>query len=92
MLNTRLLLHFNKTPIIQIDAPPVICFQSGIAIDADGCPLAYHPENIGLDDLKHGAIPEIGGESLLMMNPPAELRLFKMKMIRHLDIMSQPLH
>lgn len=28
-------------------------FTSKMAIDADGSPRAYHPENIGLDDLKH---------------------------------------
>jgi hypothetical protein len=54
MPNTKLLLHFNKTLIVQIDKPRIICFQAGMAIDADGCPHAYHPDNIGLDDLKHG--------------------------------------
>jgi hypothetical protein len=28
-----------------------------MAIDADGCPEAYHPDNKGLDDLKHGGHP-----------------------------------
>lgn len=28
-------------------------FQSKMAIDADGSPRAYHPRNIGLDDLRH---------------------------------------
>lgn len=28
-------------------------FKSGMSIDADGSPKAYHPKNIGLDDLKH---------------------------------------
>ncbi|OJJ20581.1 hypothetical protein BKI52_19195 [marine bacterium AO1-C] len=30
-----------------------ILFKSGMSIDADGSPRAYHPKNIGLDDLKH---------------------------------------
>src|ERR1700730_16261567 len=57
MLNTSLLFHFNKTPIFQIDKPRITCFQTGMAIDADGCPHAYHPDNIGLDDIKHGGHP-----------------------------------
>ena len=57
MLNTKLLLYCNKTPIIQMDKPRIICFQAGMAIDADGSPQAYHPDNIGLDDLKHGGCP-----------------------------------
>jgi Fungal chitosanase of glycosyl hydrolase group 75 len=57
MLNTKPLLHFNKTLILQIDKPRIFCFQTGMAIDADGCPHAYHPDNTGLDDLKHGGHP-----------------------------------
>ncbi len=57
ILNTKLLLHINETPVIQIDKPRIICFQTGMAIDADGCPQAYHPDNTGLDDLKHGGYP-----------------------------------
>ena len=49
--------RFNKTDIFKIDGLPVICFQTGMAIDADGSPRAYHPDNTGLDDLKHGGYP-----------------------------------
>jgi Fungal chitosanase of glycosyl hydrolase group 75 len=48
---------FNKTVIFKIDELPITCFQAGMAIDADGCPMAYHPDNTGLDDLKHGGYP-----------------------------------
>lgn len=30
-----------------------LLFGSGMSIDADGSPRAYHPKNTGLDDLKH---------------------------------------
>jgi Fungal chitosanase of glycosyl hydrolase group 75 len=49
--------HFNKTAVFKIEGLPVTCFQAGMAIDADGSPRAYHPENTGLDDLKHGGLP-----------------------------------
>jgi hypothetical protein len=48
---------FNHTAIFQIEGFPIICFQAGMAIDADGSPRAYHPKNTGLDDLKHGGYP-----------------------------------
>ena len=49
--------RFNKSDIFKIDGLPVTCFQTGMAIDADGSPRAYHPDNTGLDDLKHGGYP-----------------------------------
>jgi hypothetical protein len=54
------LIHFSrfkKTDIFRIDSLPVTCFQAKMAIDADGSPRAYHPDNTGLDDLKHGGYP-----------------------------------
>jgi hypothetical protein len=51
------LFNFNKTAIYRIEGLPIICFQAGMAIDADGSPRAYHPDNIGFDDLKHGGYP-----------------------------------
>jgi hypothetical protein len=37
----------------------VLVFVSGMAIDADGSPHAYHPDNVsGLDDLRHAGSPE----------------------------------
>ena len=49
--------RFNKTEIYRIEGLNITCFRSGMAIDADGCPTAYHPDNTGLDDLKHGGYP-----------------------------------
>jgi hypothetical protein len=49
--------HFNKTAIFKIEGFPITCFRAGMAIDADGSPRAYHPDNTGFDDLKHGGYP-----------------------------------
>ncbi|MDP9042997.1 MAG: hypothetical protein M3N30_13530 [Bacteroidota bacterium] len=51
------LFRFNNRRIFQIGHPLITCFHAGMAIDADGCPYAYHPDNTGLDDLKHGGHP-----------------------------------
>ena len=37
-------------------------FKAGMAIDADGAPNAYHPQNIGLDDLKNAGYPPKPGQ------------------------------
>jgi hypothetical protein len=49
--------RFNQTDVFKIDSLHVTCFKAGMAIDADGSPRAYHPDNTGLDDLKHGGYP-----------------------------------
>jgi len=54
MYSTSKLFKFRKTVILQINERPITCFTKGMAIDADGYPFAYHPENKGHDDLKHG--------------------------------------
>ncbi len=38
-------------------------FKSGMAIDADGAPNAYHPQDTGLDDLKHAGFPAKPGKT-----------------------------
>jgi Fungal chitosanase of glycosyl hydrolase group 75 len=43
--------------IRQIQGEHVWFFRAGMAIDADGSPRAYHPDNIGLDDLVHAGKP-----------------------------------
>jgi hypothetical protein len=48
---------FNNTEIFRIEMLHITCFHAGMAVDADGCPRAYHPDNTGLDDLKHGGYP-----------------------------------
>lgn len=49
----RSLIIIQKTKVWVSSAHKAIFFTSGMSIDADGSPRAYHPKNIGLDDLKH---------------------------------------
>ncbi len=44
-------------PIWQLPGSQAFFFLSGITIDADGAPNAYHPDNIGLDDLANAGGP-----------------------------------
>jgi Fungal chitosanase of glycosyl hydrolase group 75 len=44
-------------PIWQLPGSQAFFFLSGITIDADGAPNAYHPDNIGLDDLVNAGVP-----------------------------------
>lgn len=38
-------------------SPEAVFFKAGLAIDADGAPNAYHPDNIGLDNLRNAGKP-----------------------------------
>ena len=44
-------------PIWQLPATPAFYFVAGMAIDADGAPNAYNPEDTGIDDLKNAGEP-----------------------------------
>jgi Fungal chitosanase of glycosyl hydrolase group 75 len=44
-------------PIWQALGNQAFFFVSGMTIDADGAPNAYHPDNIGLDDLANAGMP-----------------------------------
>jgi hypothetical protein len=43
--------------IWQIPSTPAIYFVAGMAIDADGAPNAYNPQNTGVDDLENAGEP-----------------------------------
>jgi hypothetical protein len=47
-----------ETPIWQVSGSQAFFFLAGMTIDADGAPNAYHPDNIGLDDLINAGTPE----------------------------------
>lgn len=47
-----------ETPIWQVSGSQAFFFLSGMTIDADGAPNAYHPDNIGLDDLINAGTPD----------------------------------
>ncbi len=46
-------------PIWRRPENPAFFYESGMMIDADGAPNAYHPDNIGLDDLANAGEPGV---------------------------------
>jgi hypothetical protein len=44
-------------PIGRLPGSSAFFYQSGMTIDADGAPNAYHPDNSGLDDLANAGSP-----------------------------------
>jgi Fungal chitosanase of glycosyl hydrolase group 75 len=44
-------------PIGRLPGTSAFFFESGMTIDADGAPNAYHPDNSGIDDLKNAGAP-----------------------------------
>jgi len=46
-----------EIPILHLPDNPAFFFASGMTIDADGAPNAYHPDNTGLDDLANAGAP-----------------------------------
>jgi hypothetical protein len=44
-------------PIGRLPGSPAFFYESGMTIDADGAPNAYHPDNSGLDDLANAGTP-----------------------------------
>jgi hypothetical protein len=44
-------------PIGRLPGSSAFFYQSGMTIDADGAPNAYHPDNSGLDDLANAGAP-----------------------------------
>jgi hypothetical protein len=44
-------------PIGRLSGGAAFFYESGMTIDADGAPNAYHPDNTGLDDLANAGTP-----------------------------------
>jgi glycosyl hydrolase group 75 (putative chitosanase) len=44
-------------PIGRLRGTSAFFYESGMTIDADGAPNAYHPDNLGLDDLANAGSP-----------------------------------
>jgi hypothetical protein len=44
-------------PIGQLRGSSAFFYESGMTIDADGAPNAYHPDNSGIDDLANAGAP-----------------------------------
>jgi hypothetical protein len=52
-----LLLQVGEVPVFRIRGEAPFFFKTRMRIDADGAPNAYHPEDKGLDFLKHAGKP-----------------------------------
>jgi hypothetical protein len=46
-----------EIPIWHVPGDTAFFYEAGMTIDADGAPNAYHPDNIGLDDLANAGAP-----------------------------------
>jgi hypothetical protein len=46
-----------EIPIWHLPGDSAFFYEAGMTIDADGAPNAYHPDNIGLDDLSNAGSP-----------------------------------
>lgn len=46
-----------EIPIWHVPGDTAFFYEAGMTIDADGAPNAYHPDNIGLDDLSNAGSP-----------------------------------
>ena len=49
--------RFHEVPIWQLPGSQAFFFVSGMTIDADGAPNAYHPNGTGLDDVANAGVP-----------------------------------
>ncbi len=54
--NTEL-LRVQAVPVIKFNTTNVVYFETGMKIDADGSPHAFHPMNTGLDNNKNAGKP-----------------------------------
>lgn len=69
----------NKTQLFTVANRPVwkwnglstVFYKSGMTIDADGAPNAYHPKNTGLDDLASAGYPKTSWWRDVLVPDPA---------------------
>lgn len=51
------LMRVQGIPVYNLKDSKVIFFETGMSVDVNGSPHAFHPKNMGLDDLKHAGKP-----------------------------------
>src|SRR5665213_1800417 len=51
--NKTFLLQVQTVPVYKFNNVDVVCFETGMKVDADGSPHAYNPQNTGLDDINN---------------------------------------
>ncbi|MDQ3071670.1 MAG: glycoside hydrolase family 75 protein [Bacteroidota bacterium] len=47
------IMQVDSIPVWKVQDEKIFVYQSGMTVDADGSPRAYHPDDIGLDYLRH---------------------------------------
>ncbi|MBW4593753.1 MAG: glycoside hydrolase family 75 protein [Brasilonema angustatum HA4187-MV1] len=57
VVNKAKIFEHGKYTVWKLVDRPGFFFKSGMAIDADGAPNAYHPQDVGIDNLKHAGKP-----------------------------------
>jgi hypothetical protein len=61
---------YEGTDIFHVGESGAYTYKTGhVALDADGCPRAYHPDNTGLDALANAGFPHGGWRSVLVVDP-----------------------
>jgi hypothetical protein len=67
-------------PIWKWNGLSTVFYKSGMTIDADGAPNAYHPNNTGLDDLASAGYPNTSWwPSILVPDPANPKRAYEQK-------------
>ncbi|MGV1803782.1 hypothetical protein ACQZ6A_18110 [Agrobacterium vitis] len=62
-------ISYESTVIYRIGASAYTYKSSHVSLDADGCPRAYHPDDIGLDYNANAGYPNKGWRSVLVVDP-----------------------
>lgn len=69
--------NYEGVPIRRVDGGPAYTYRTGhVALDADGSPRAYHPDDIGIDANANAGYPLKGWRSVLAVDPADSSRPF----------------
>lgn len=77
--STELWTKYRTTPLLRVSGTQAYFFiTNDIAIDADGAPNAYHPDDIGLDLLANAGYPESSWwQNVLVIDPTNSKRPYR---------------
>src|SRR3954454_9455511 len=69
-MNPQHWFAYEGTEILSIGDTGAYTYKTThVALDADGCPRAYHPDDTGLDALANAGYPHKGWRSVLVVDP-----------------------
>jgi len=69
-MNLQHWFSYEGTDILHVGESGAYTYKtSHVALDADGCPKAYHPDDTGLDALANAGFPHQGWRSVLVVDP-----------------------